>query len=287
VPGRNAPPPDRLRPPDFLCIGAQKAGTTWLAANLSRHPSIWLPPFKELQYFNGVHIKAHAAWTQRHRDKFTLRVLRTTAVTRKPASLQRVRLLAHLAQTDVDDDWYRGVFAYAAPEQICGEITPEYALLPPEGIDHILRLSPHVRVILMMRDPIERSWSHLRMLQKRASKPRDLLALASDEELLRRNDYPATLAAWGARLPPDRLTTVFMEEVVERPQALVNRITNWLGAPSAEAAVDRADKVVHEGAKLDIPPDVYAFLKDQLSDVYDRMAELFPAETDVWRRRHF
>ena len=38
--------------PDFLGIGAQKAGTTWLHANLAKHPEIFLPKRKELHYFN-------------------------------------------------------------------------------------------------------------------------------------------------------------------------------------------------------------------------------------------
>jgi hypothetical protein len=39
--------------PDFLGIGAQKAGTTWLHANLGCHPEVFLPEPKELHYFNG------------------------------------------------------------------------------------------------------------------------------------------------------------------------------------------------------------------------------------------
>ena len=38
--------------PDFIGIGAQKAGTTWLSHNLQRHPEIWMPGIKELHYFN-------------------------------------------------------------------------------------------------------------------------------------------------------------------------------------------------------------------------------------------
>src|SRR2546430_11566837 len=37
--------------PDFLCIGAQKGGTTWLYRQLYSHPDFWMPPIKELEYF--------------------------------------------------------------------------------------------------------------------------------------------------------------------------------------------------------------------------------------------
>ena len=38
--------------PDFLCIGASRAGTTWLRVNLAHHPGIWLAPVKEIHYFD-------------------------------------------------------------------------------------------------------------------------------------------------------------------------------------------------------------------------------------------
>ena len=43
------------RGPDFLVIGAQRAGTTWLHRVLSEHPALWLTPVKELHYFDKPH----------------------------------------------------------------------------------------------------------------------------------------------------------------------------------------------------------------------------------------
>ena len=47
--------------PRFLCIGAQKAGTSWLNHNLRAHPGLWLPPRKELHYFDRL----DQTWLQR------------------------------------------------------------------------------------------------------------------------------------------------------------------------------------------------------------------------------
>src|SRR5215471_4218872 len=38
--------------PDFLCVGAQKAGTSWLYQQLEPHPDFWMPPLKELHYLD-------------------------------------------------------------------------------------------------------------------------------------------------------------------------------------------------------------------------------------------
>src|SRR5205809_6538559 len=38
--------------PDFLCVGAQKAGTSWLYRQLEPHADFWMPPVKELHYMD-------------------------------------------------------------------------------------------------------------------------------------------------------------------------------------------------------------------------------------------
>src|SRR4029079_17348643 len=47
-------PASKPRGPDFLVIGAQRAGTTWLHRVLRQHPALWLPPVKELHYFDKL-----------------------------------------------------------------------------------------------------------------------------------------------------------------------------------------------------------------------------------------
>src|SRR3954447_22208805 len=46
--------PTRRPGPDFLCIGAHKAGSTWLYQQLDSHPDFWMPPVKELHYFDQL-----------------------------------------------------------------------------------------------------------------------------------------------------------------------------------------------------------------------------------------
>ena len=40
--------------PDFLCVGAQKAGTSWLYRQLEPHPDFWMPPVKEFHYLDQL-----------------------------------------------------------------------------------------------------------------------------------------------------------------------------------------------------------------------------------------
>src|SRR5438876_3783853 len=48
--------------PDFLVIAPPKTGTTWLSRQLSRHPRIFTPPAKEIEYFNFYWKTRSLAW---------------------------------------------------------------------------------------------------------------------------------------------------------------------------------------------------------------------------------
>src|SRR5438093_8430543 len=54
--------------PDFLCVGAQKAGTSWLYRQCEPHGDFWMPPLKELHYFNKL-TKVKRANSPRCRDE--------------------------------------------------------------------------------------------------------------------------------------------------------------------------------------------------------------------------
>jgi len=66
--------PTRSPGPDFLCIGAHKAGSTWLYQQLDSHPDFWMPPVKELHYFDQLSRVQRAA-RPRCRDEHDLRFL--------------------------------------------------------------------------------------------------------------------------------------------------------------------------------------------------------------------
>jgi hypothetical protein len=54
--------------PNFLGIGAQKAGTTWLHHNLQAHPDVWMPRVKEVHYFDEkIHEPTNTALRFAHR----------------------------------------------------------------------------------------------------------------------------------------------------------------------------------------------------------------------------
>ena len=103
-----------VRLPDFLGIGTQKGGTTYLHGLLQQHPQVFLAHPKELHYFSLHH--------------------------------------------QLGLDWYGRHFEAAAPDQRCGEVTPYY-LFHPLAAERIAATLPDVKLIVLLRDPVERALS--------------------------------------------------------------------------------------------------------------------------------
>lgn len=136
------------KPPDFICIGAAKAGTTWLRRALKNSPGYWMPPVKELRYF-GQDIG--------DRDKRLLE--NAEAMTdMPPQTLEWFR--RYVNGSPKDDAWYLSLFEFAG-DNVTGDVSPAYAPLPVRFIEHAKRLCPDASILTLVRNPFERNVSHL------------------------------------------------------------------------------------------------------------------------------
>jgi len=133
-------PPTRGTGPDFLCIGAHKAGTTWLYQQLDSHPDFWMPPVKELHYFDQLSRVQRAA-NPRCRDE------------RDRRFLERLESLS--AEPAIDLLNYGHMFEPKGA-LFSGDISPNYSTLSDEVIREIVGYFPNLKVIFLARDPVER-----------------------------------------------------------------------------------------------------------------------------------
>jgi hypothetical protein len=169
--------------PNFLIIGAQKSGTSWLGAMLDEHPDIFVVP-REVHYFDWAH------------------------------------------QYERGTSWYEQQFAGWNGESAVGEKTPEYlqtnvTLLDdhrPDTHRTIHELVPDARLIVILRDPVDRIASAARhLVHTRRISPRvDLDALLQNKLPKHRLLYDLGLSYgfYDARLRP-------FFETFERDQILV------------------------------------------------------------------
>ena len=200
---------------NFLGIGAQKAGTTWLYEQLSRHPQLTFPLGKEAHFWNHPHDKVAVANYLNH-------LVPTTYPPQKPSFLTR---------------WIVGNQIHSLPivHPIAGEITPAYGILPLETIEEIRSYAPRLRLIYLIRNPIERAWSSALMALQRAEMTIDE---ASDQWFidhfhsagsLKRGDYQTCLQTWRKAFTDEQLLVLRFEHIITEPEALLNRCFRHLG----------------------------------------------------------
>src|ERR1700721_2434582 len=122
--------------PDFLVIGAPKAGSTALHAALAQHPGLYMSTVKEPKFF----------------------------LTDGPPPARGGAGGGQNPPAHVGGAGYEGLFAPAPPGALRGEATPLY-LHDPEAMKRIHALVPQAKLIAVLRDPVERAhsnWTHLR-----------------------------------------------------------------------------------------------------------------------------
>src|SRR5207244_2431409 len=141
-----------------------KGGTGWLYEQLRSHPEFWMPPLKELHYFDRMWRSQRVATP---RFLFSGRTEGRISVARKNARDKRdTRFLDAMenlyARSDIDLESYADLFV-SKGSLLSGDITPGYSLLQDEIIERIVRFFPNLKIMFFARDPVERAWSHLSM----------------------------------------------------------------------------------------------------------------------------
>ncbi len=266
--------------PDFLVIGAQRAGTTWLHRVLSQHPRLWLPPVKELHYFDKLETKRTAF---------------------DPKERRRVRL-GGLKSMDPwlfrywfgkrGDGWYGRLFRDArAKGFIAGEITPAYATLSEKVLRRIHRMNDKIKLIFVMRDPVERVWSAVNNAAKKgaadASTVDAALERARESGASARSAYADTIQRLEAIFPKSQIHYCFFEDLRDRPEALTAELLSFLGVEPNPAVPIRLPQAVNVAAGSKAPPLAFAteMARDYLPMV-ERLCQRFQGPPQAWRARY-
>lgn len=212
--------------PSFLIAGERRCGTTFLADLLRRHPDIFLHPKSDKAWFVDDAVRrpdgAGPPWEETHRLEDYLR-------------------------------WFAE--AGATPTRTVGEKSADYLFWDPAHA-RIARLLPGVRLVVLLRDPVARAWSHYwNEIVKRRERLGFEEAVAREEErsgispwhrynfsYLARGDYAASLDRLYRHIPPERVLVTVFEELRHRPEPGLAAICRFLGvddglrlAPSSEA----------------------------------------------------
>jgi hypothetical protein len=242
----------QIGPPDFVIIGAQKSGTTWWQGLIEEHPDVVRPPGQRRELHYFDHF-----W-----DRWP---------------------------SDADFDRYLRYFP--RPEgSLVGEKTPGY-LYQPWVAPELAHVAPDARLIVLMRDPVERYASGLGLLQRAGALKGEIGAgeIGMREhrigEAIERGRYATQLAWWLERYPRDLILLLQYERCVADTQGQLTRTFQFLGLPDHRAS---ADEVARTRKKSGARPPVPAEMRHLLAEYYRadvaRLLELEPElDLALWK----
>ena len=202
--------------PNFLIIGSQKCGTTSLFNYLTQHPNVKAPSKKEIHFFDYNYTKGYE-WYKNH---FLI-----TKGFRKRSNL------------------------------ITGEATPYY-IFYPHSPARVRKILPNVKLIVMLRDPVERAFSHykhhvkhkveslpfaeaIKMESERLNCEMEKMILDENYNsynfqmfsYLARGVYIDQLKRWMEHFPKEQFLIIKSEDFFNEPEGYYRKTQRFLGLP--------------------------------------------------------
>lgn len=248
---------DRRGLPTCLVIGAMKCGTSALHRQLDRHPEVAMAPAKELNFFFGPASAPHD----------------------RPQDWWRT------------GQWHRGTTWYAAQHDgdapVRGESSPGYTdPSHPEVVGRMHRIVPGVRLLYLVRDPVERAVSQWRHHARDGTEHRPVedAVLDPESQYLARSRYAERVAPFLERFRRDQLLTVVQERLLAQPRVELSRVYAHIGADPAYWDDGLAERV-HVGEPPDRPVDrgLAKAVWDAVDDDVARLRDLLGDPLGEWR----
>ena len=287
--------------PDFLIVGPQRTGTTWLELNLRRHPEIFSATPKELYFFSRL---MQSDTNRRSRDYYHFNprnLLRKPLHTGK--EIAKIIYLDFLLTGNANAtqlEWYLPFFdhtrrihkareteaqaLYGEPfrPKVFGEATATYATLHPEVIEDILVINPDIKILLMVRDPVARAWSHAKKdLMRHTGRqlhdvPKDeVIRFLTDDYQIQCGKYSDQISKWREYLPDGHLFVGFYEDLEKAPVELLLDVFSFLGVtPDRKYISDKVRKRINPTDETIIPEVYKNLLEEQFENERERLRDV-------------
>jgi hypothetical protein len=219
--------------PDFLIIGAARSGTTSLYQYLTEHPSIIPGVGKEIYFFDKKFKKGINWYKSFFPTKFSMAITKNKQQTKC----------------------------------ITGEATPRY-LHYPHAPKRIFQLLPKIKLIVLLRNPIDRAYSHYQMevssgneelsfeesIKKEEERTKEIMEKMQDDEnfysvyfyrksYLTRGLYLEQLKRWFKFFPREKFLILKSEDLYSNPSKIYQESLNFLELPEHELASFKAHRM--------------------------------------------
>ena len=223
---------------DFFIAGAAKSGTTALHHALSRRSDVFIPDVKEPQFL---------VWGDATLGELSPQTFWSWPERRRALSPVNPRFFVETPSE------YEALFASTPTGVVTGDASPQYLYAP--GAARRVRAFPNARVVVLLRSPVERAFSHYeRNFELGAETERSFVRAMESEDptatplvegerhYLRMGLYGAQLAEWLRELGRERIWVERYDDLARDSSAVIDRICRFLEIPAAGAPIARENE---------------------------------------------
>ena len=198
-----------------------------------------------------------------------------------------------------EKNFYKSLSLYYAPKfksgagKVKGEITPSYGKMPLKRIRFIRKLIPEVKLIFILRNPIDRMWAATR--RAFAKIPGTRLEDAPESEVLasfqyapriENTDFPKILDNWSSVFPREQILIVFFEQIANEPQTLLQNIFSFLEiSTDVDWKTFPYDRVINKNPENPIPEKYRKILEQTYANDIEELYRRFGEPVQLWRCR--
>lgn len=281
-------------PPHFLVVGPVKTGTSWLYEQLRFVEGFKMPPAKELRFFselnfleninprNAALLKTYEAMgfefspaaVASAKEKFKVH-----HVTNQQYAVEQKRPLWGWFYRYFPRNWglvswyfYTRLFE-RGPGITTGDISPMYFHIYESVIELIARRFPDIKIVFIIREPLDREWSNIRMNHfSEEGQPPFLI----DKYVLRPNrggDYQRAITNWEKHFTPNRIRYLFYDDLKADPHNFLQQFLEFI-QPGAHITHLIKDSV-YKGVEKKINEDIKLKLLQKSIPQYQFLAQKF------------
>ena len=222
----------------LLGAGVMKAGTTWLYAHLNMHPEIYFTPEKELHYLAEL-FSDHSPLTREYRYNRMLKFANRVDINTVPLKLvlSRLEWYSHFLMNVDPLRYYPKLFNKAPKNTYVSDFSNLTAFISADGWDHVKTITNECKVLLTLRNPADRLWSHMRFDSQQtrknidftALKPSALRAYGLQNHIWMNSQYSKIVEGCKASLDETELKVLFFEDIHAQPKESLAAIEQFLG----------------------------------------------------------
>ena len=219
-----------------------------------------------------------------------VRIFRSKKILSENSTLNKKLIFAF---GEIGDSWYSSLYN---KELIATDITPAYSVLPESGFRHISKIADSVKVLFVMRDPVDRMLSQvrykfneeLRIYQGRESKrideadPNELKNICNLRGVIARSNYPETIKKLYQIFSKENLKLIFYDKLCDAPDEFISEVCEFVDIKSIDASVEKLQTGLNVGEKFNFPDVIENQVKETCKPIVKELKSMLPELPESW-----